>query len=577
MIKNLKVSKKLWLIVLPAMITLLLLLFLFITRSININNESKKTLYDEVFVSTALILNADRDYYQASIAEQELYLSGDSIDPERKKELLSAYDENLTQAIDRINEAMSNLQGNTFLFTNFPNDTDNRTLEQLQAAFVSEFDTWKKAYDPATGTGDMAAKSAAFDTAREEINLMTELLEKYANYISDKTQQEVLSSIIISVIVIALVILFLLIISISIVRYLTGNIKNITADMNLLSDNHLDFEPVDLKSKDELGTLSFSVKTLVHSLREIVSTMKSTSSTLASSSTVMKNNSSEVTISMNEIARAVSEIAASAGKQATDTEHVAREISNLGEVINRNSESAVRLFDAGSKISVVSKEGLDVVNKLSQITSENESSFRDIFEMIEKTNESTSKIGEASSLISGIAQQTNLLALNAAIEAARAGEAGKGFAVVADEIRSLAEQSARSTGIIDKMLEDLSLNVKTADAKSNLVKVAVKDQTESVNETREKYLAIVETINHMNAEVDSLNSVSSEMERSRLQVIDFVSSLAAISEENAASTEETSATTEEILATMTTINEIGEDINHLSDSLNNLVLKFITE
>jgi methyl-accepting chemotaxis protein len=55
------------------------------------------------------------------------------------------------------------------------------------------------------------------------------------------------------------------------------------------------------------------------------------------------------------------------------------------------------------------------------------------------------RIGEAVTMISGIASQTNLLALNATIEAARAGESGRGFAVVAAEVKELAGQTARAT------------------------------------------------------------------------------------------------------------------------------------
>ncbi len=574
LLRNINVGKKLLFLVIPSLLITIFFVFELGYQTNKISKEAKEVYYDVVYVNTTLVLNADRDMYQASNAETSIILSGYTIDQDVKEQLLQEYKENSTQVLDRVDEAAANIQKDSFMYQRFKSSENQMTMSDLYNDFKYNYSMWQSAYNPEKGVGNIEEKRVLFDKTRNDLDLMTQLLDEYSVYITKETQKEMFDQISRLIILIIAVVLIIGVLTLFVSRYLRMNISKLTFDMNLLSKNDLSFDPHVIKSKDELGTLGNSIGAMVSSLREIISMLSKTAESLAASSRLMRVNAKEVTSSMNDIAKTVGEIAEGASSQADESQNLVDEIHNLGDAIDNSTNSVQKLSSASEQIMLSSNEGLNTVNRLEDITIKNQSSFNSIFDIIDTTSKNAEKIGEASAMIAGITGQTRLLALNASIEAARAGEAGRGFAVVAEEISKLSEQSSKSTMVIDQMLNELTGDIQKASMQSNLVKEAVRLQTESVNDTKAKYLMITEALDAINNEIYTLDTVSKNMEKSRVVVADFGSSVSAVSEEYAASTEETSATTEEVLAAITTIGQIGLEVDNLVIELKTIINKF---
>ena len=70
------------------------------------------------------------------------------------------------------------------------------------------------------------------------------------------------------------------------------------------------------------------------------------------------------------------------------------------------------------------------------------------------------------------------------------------------------------------------------------------------------------------SEVEGITSYAAACDSSKAGVIDAMSGLSAVSEENAASSEETSASVEELNATVQTLAESAENLKGIADQLN---------
>ena len=211
-----------------------------------------------------------------------------------------------------------------------------------------------------------------------------------------------------------------------------GNIASGESDLTRSLDTH---------GSDELTQLARHFNSFTAKLRQVVGQLQVCATALGQSSTELGHNASQAhdrsqqqSQQMELVATAINEVTYGVQDVAKNAEHAASEMRDA---------------QAQAQQGQVNIDGsLQQIDQLSNTISQ-------AVEVIRTLSSESTQIGGVLEVIRSIADQTNLLALNAAIEAARAGEQGRGFAVVADEVRLLAQRTQKSTAEIQAMIERL--------------------------------------------------------------------------------------------------------------------------
>ena len=359
---------------------------------------------------------------------------------------------------------------------------------------------------------------------------------------------------------------------------------------------------MNVHSENELGKMYKFFNLTIEKIQNSIAQVKQTAENLTEQGSVLGDSMNDTAASANEITANIDSVNKQVQQQGHNV-HEAKDalisinqsVSDLVGNIQSQSSSVVESSSAieqmvaniRSVTGILEKNG-DTIKSLENSSEVGKQGIASSVQAIEKIQEQSGTLLEASKIIQAIASQTNMLAMNAAIEAAHAGESGKGFSVVADEIRKLAEDSNKQGKNITANLKVVLASVKeVADSSVKLQNqfneiyeltqaVARQELTimNAMHEQSEGGEQILEAIKQIQDVTASVKGSSDIMEDATSAANIKMDNLMRLTEEITSSMEEMSIGIESINKSINAVNDMTHKNTESIETLGEAVGKF---
>jgi len=371
---NIKVGYKMLFVLIVPIIAIIIVSTVSVINIGTISENLVTELYEETNSCMSLILNADRDFYQALTDQMNMQSSTDQA---AVKKYRDSYYENTKQTVDRMTEAYNILLESRSDYEPFKHKDSQLTVFELFELFKKDYNTWYGLFDAEKNfTGNESKFISVFNTARERMNQMEEILEEYGNEVITKSNEAVANTKMLVLVITITAAFVSLLLGIIIIRNIEKRtVKALELIKKTAALDLRDYKEYEkyINGKDEFGLIINAEanvrKELTHIIKEVAANASEVNKVVDLTNTSMSSLGSEIddisatteelsagmeqtsasiqemNANSSEIERAAENIAEKAKEGSTEADDISKRANELNTSFAASQESAFKVFN----------------------------------------------------------------------------------------------------------------------------------------------------------------------------------------------------------------------------------------